>query len=52
MALNSFMMGDGVIVSMPTLRVVDHGFVIRLSQTKDCYIGICYFCAKHAALTG
>jgi hypothetical protein len=30
---------------------VDRGFEFRSGQTKDYKIGICYFSAKHAALT-
>jgi hypothetical protein len=40
----------GVMVRMPTSRVVDHGFEPRLGQTKDYKIGICRFSTKHTAL--
>jgi hypothetical protein len=37
-------------VSVLAWSVVDHGFEPRLGQTKDYYIGMCCFSAKHAAL--
>jgi hypothetical protein len=37
-------------VSVLAWSVVDHGFEPRLGQTKDYYIGIRCFFAKHAAL--
>ena len=37
-------------VSMLTLSVVDSGFELRSSQTKDYKIGICCFSAKDAPL--
>ena len=40
----------GVMVSMVTSSVVDHGLEPRLGQTKDYNIGICCFSAKHTAL--
>ena len=41
---------DGVMVSVLASSVVDHGFEPQSGQTKDYKIGICCFCAKHAAL--
>jgi hypothetical protein len=38
--------GD-VIVSVLASSVVDRGFKLRLSQTKDYEIGICCFSAEH-----
>jgi hypothetical protein len=40
----------GVMVSVLSLRAVDHGFKPRPGQTKDYKMGICCFSAKHAAL--
>ena len=39
----------GVIVSVLGSSVVDRGFELRSDQTTDYKIGICCFCAKHAA---
>ena len=39
-----------VMVSVLASSAVDHGFETRSGQTKDYKIGICCFCAKHAAL--
>ena len=41
---------SGVMVSMLTSSVVDHGFEPRSGQTKDYKIAVCCFSAKHAAL--
>ena len=41
----------GVMVSMLTSSVVDHGFEPWAGQTKDYKIGICSFPAKHASLS-
>ena len=41
---------DGVMVSVLASSVVDRGFEHQSGQTKDYKIGICCFCAKHAAL--
>ena len=41
---------SGVMISVLTSSVVDHGFEPRSSQTKDYKIGIRCFSAKHAAL--
>ena len=38
-------------VSVQASSAVDHVFEPRSGQTKDYEIGICCFCAKHAALT-
>ena len=38
----------GVTVSMFTWNAVDRGFEPRSGQTKDYYLGICCFSAKHA----
>ena len=40
----------GVMVSMFDSSAVNHGFQLKLGQTKDYKIGICCFSAKHAAL--
>ena len=40
----------GVMFSMLASSVVDYGFDPWSGQTKDYEIGICCFCAKHAAL--
>ena len=40
----------GVMVSVLSWSLVDRGFEPRSGQTKDNNIGICCFCAKHAAL--
>jgi hypothetical protein len=37
-------------VSVIASSVVDRRFELRLGQTKNYKIGICYFSAKHAAL--
>jgi hypothetical protein len=37
-------------VSVLGWSAVDRGFEPRLGQTKDYYIGMCCFSAKHAAL--
>ena len=37
-------------VSVLSSSAVDRGFDTRSGQTKDFKIGICCFCAKHAAL--
>jgi hypothetical protein len=37
-------------VSVLVSSAVDRGFEPRSGQTKDYNIGICCFCAKHAAL--
>ena len=42
---------DGVMVSVLASSVVDRGFEPQSGQTKDYKIGMCCFCAKHAALT-
>ena len=39
-----------VMVSVLAWSAVDRGFEPRLGQTKDYYIGMCCFFAKHAAL--
>ena len=41
---------DGVMVTMLTTSVVDHGFKAWSSQTKQYEVGICCFSAKQAAL--
>ena len=40
----------GVMVSVLTSNVVDHGFEPPSVQTKDNKIGMCCFSAKHAVL--
>ena len=40
----------GVMVSMLTWSVVDHGFEPQSNQTNDYKIDICYFSAKYIAL--
>jgi hypothetical protein len=37
-------------VSVLSSSAVDRGFDTRSGQTKDFKIGMCCFCAKHAAL--
>ena len=39
----------GVMISMLASSALDHRFESRSGQTKDSKIGICCFCAKHAA---
>jgi hypothetical protein len=41
---------SGVMVSLLTSSVVDHGFEHQSGQIKDYEIGICCFSGKHAAL--
>ena len=41
---------SGVLVSILTSDVVDHGFEPGSIETKDYEIGICYFSATHAEL--
>ena len=41
----------GVMVSVLASSAVDRGFESCSGQTKDYYIGICCFSAKHIALT-
>ena len=41
----------GVMVSVLTSSAVDRGSEPQSGQTKDYKIGICYFSAKHAALS-
>ena len=38
-------------VSVLASSAVDSGFELRSDETKDYKIGICYFSAKHAALS-
>ena len=40
----------GVMVSVPTSSVVDHGFEPLLGKTKDYKIDICCFSAKYTEL--
>ena len=40
----------GVMVSMFTSGIVNHGFQLRLGKTKVHKIGICCFSVKHAVL--
>ena len=40
----------GIMVSVLISSVVDRGFKLWSSQTKDYSIGICCFSAKHTAL--
>ena len=41
---------SGVMVNMLVSSAVDCGFEPKSGKTKDDKIGICCFCAKHAAL--
>ena len=40
----------GVMVSMFTSGIVNHGFQLRLGKTKVHKIGICCFSAKHTSI--
>ena len=40
---------SGVIVSMLSFSVVNHGFQPKSGQTKDCKIGIRCFSGQHTA---
>ena len=49
LSIKSDRIGD-VMVSLFASSAVDRGFEPRSGQTKDYKIGMCCFCAKHAAL--
>jgi hypothetical protein len=49
LSIKSDRIGD-VMVSLLASSAVDRGFEPRSDQTKDYKIGMCCFCAKHAAL--
>ena len=40
----------GVMVTMPAVSAIDRGFEPRSLQAKNYKIGVCFLCAKHAAL--